>query len=181
VLDPVPATFSFQDTGLCVDTFVHERKHRLFKSVAKSQYNLNVFEKNLVHQLCSVQVSELASHPFPLQPIFVGAEHSGDHLQGALQANNIKLHVAVRLPKLTVHVDDVVLLGCLAGKVIACVKADGEALILIEKFTTARRSLLGIDRWTRLNEFVFFSVRDHRFTLASYWMQESDDVLLTLN
>ena len=151
-----------------LDTFVHERKHRVIKAAFTHLVTLQTFERDGLARVTQEQTAALKDPGcFFVQGLLGKTEDASEVLGTALGSREVLVGQAVQYRSRKLTCNDIILAHAQAAVILACCLADGEPVVLVQ----AHRHLgkYGFaDKWERTGGCKAFSMRG-KWAFAQLW------------
>lgn len=169
---------------ILLDTFVHERKHRLAKAVAKDVVGNPHFEKTVVVRMIEQQIKDLKEMGSFYAVKLLRQTHSLPDGVAAdlLGASTVQCSSALEWHGLRVNVGDILSIGVEVAKVLACALVDGLPALLLCKFVLL--SSYGFAKKWQLNvaapKYLASLEHSSQLQLVPNWSYDPDGNLITL-
>lgn len=147
-----------------VDCFVHERKHKAMKRCASEIHNPKIFEASTLGRILLEQWRQIISAP-PTRGL-IGGSAKCSSLASSMGVAGMSIGKTLKFDGLHVGVNDIVLFGDSAGKVVACATGQGRYFLVLDAF---RRLDEGLCSSTWTSEVVKRHVAQHTTCRVFFW------------
>jgi len=169
--------------SMVLDAFTVERKHKQAKAAIGPICNSNTFERDVMARLLAQQHRQLQDincfYRAELVTVRGAAPARSTELALLLQASIVEVGEKLACHKGFVAVDDVLLIGNLCGRVLACLLVDALPFVLLRSFVPVDGKHGSAQLWKEHVDVFCFSLCEC-FEQVPLWSYRQDGVLLTL-
>ena len=167
---------------MLLDTFVHERKHRLAKSISKDVVGSESFEKAVLSRMILQQIKDLKTFSSFLPIQLLGKIHT---LPSALANSLFAATCVTCAPTLEcygvkVWIGDLVMIEADMAKIVGCLLIDGSAAMLLDMLTlTGSHGYAKVWKSSKILRYVLIQSLS-RLQLVPNWNLDQNGNIITL-